>query len=170
MITQAEAQYERVKRRVINKNNDRIHTPPVINGNPVIFTKQYTDHSVLASEALALRTLKHDNVVAIANANPTHEYVDHLPLEYVFGSSFSTFENSLKTKELTEKIFNECLQGLDFIHNQFIVHANITPNNIIIKTYRGQMRPVFVDFSFSFYCGHHYFSAFKRDITASTGS
>jgi len=98
----------------------------------------------LEAEVRALRLLNHPNIVAyLESSSEEDEWKDpefRLIMEYIDGKSASQLlsERKLSEEELL-KIRDQIIAGLQYAHQQGIVHRDIKPKNIML-TKEGQVK------------------------------
>jgi serine/threonine protein kinase len=99
-------------------------------------------------EAQSAGLLMHPNIVAVYDADIT-DNLCYIIMEYVNGDTLEMFCNPdhlLPVERVTEIIFSVC-QGLEYAHQQGVIHRDIKPPNIILSP-SGQ--PKITDFSIAF--------------------
>jgi eukaryotic-like serine/threonine-protein kinase len=99
-------------------------------------------------EAQSAGLLMHPNIVAVYDADIT-DNLCYIIMEYVDGQTLEMFcnpDNLLPVDKATEIIFSVC-QGLEYAHQQGVIHRDIKPPNIILSS-SGQ--PKITDFSIAF--------------------
>jgi serine/threonine protein kinase len=92
--------------------------------------------------------LMHPNIVAVYDADICEEFC-YITMEYVDGPTLERFcctDNLLPVDRVMEIIFSVC-QGLDYAHQQGVIHRDIKPPNIMLSS-SGQ--PKIIDFSIAF--------------------
>lgn len=75
----------------------------------------------------------------------------YIVMEYIKGKELDEYFNSLPDDnnkfDIALKIFSYLLEGLNYIHENGIVHADIKPANILIQD--DTLEPIFIDFGIS---------------------
>lgn len=96
-------------------------------------------------EAKVLAELKHHNIVDVINFFKANETV-YLVMNYDYGVTLDKIikKKSLKiTEQLLVSVFTDLLTGIGIIHQQNMVHLDIKPANILI---RSENDPLLLDF------------------------
>jgi serine/threonine protein kinase len=99
-------------------------------------------------EAQSAGLLMHPNIVAVYDADICEDFC-YIAMEYVDGPTLERFcypDNLLPVDRVGEIIFSVC-QGLEYAHQQGVIHRDIKPPNIILSS-SGQ--PKITDFSIAF--------------------
>jgi serine/threonine protein kinase len=99
-------------------------------------------------EAQSAGLLMHPNIVAVYDADIAEDFC-YITMEYVDGHTLERFchpDNLLPVDKVAEITFNVC-QGLEYAHQQGVIHRDIKPPNIILSS-SGQ--PKITDFSIAF--------------------
>jgi serine/threonine protein kinase len=99
-------------------------------------------------EAQSAGLLMHPNIVAVYDADICEDFC-YITMEYVDGPTLERFcnpDNLLPVDRVTEIVFSVC-QGLEYAHQQGVIHRDIKPPNIILGS-SGQ--PKITDFSIAF--------------------
>ncbi len=99
-------------------------------------------------EAQSAGLLMHPNIVTVYDADISDDFC-YITMEYVDGHTLERFcypDNLLPVERVTEIIFGVC-QGLEYAHQQGVIHRDVKPPNIILSA-SGQ--PKITDFSIAF--------------------
>ena len=99
-------------------------------------------------EAQSAGLLMHPNIVAVYDADIFEDFC-YITMEYVDGNILERFcypDNLLPVDRVAEIVFSVC-QGLEYAHQQGVIHRDIKPPNIILSS-SGQ--PKITDFSIAF--------------------
>jgi eukaryotic-like serine/threonine-protein kinase len=89
-------------------------------------------------EAQTAGKLSHPNIVSIYDADIQNDFC-YLTMEYIDGTTLKTFcppERSLNVDKIVNVISNTC-RGLDYAHNQGVVHWDVKPENIMLNSAGG---------------------------------
>lgn len=91
-------------------------------------------------EAKAVSMLSHPNIINVFIFGRTDDGLIYMAMEYVEGSTLrDVFENEGAIEELRAiKIMKQCLSALSEAHSFGIIHRDMKPDNILLKTYRGE--------------------------------
>jgi serine/threonine protein kinase len=88
----------------------------------------------LYAEYSFLRQLNHKNIVQVYNFGIDDiTNVPYIVLEYLKGDLLYDLPIYKMHKSILKRMFFDMLSALDFIHSKNIIHADITPNNIMIS-------------------------------------
>ncbi|MBW1691416.1 MAG: protein kinase [Deltaproteobacteria bacterium] len=99
-------------------------------------------------EAQSAGLLMHPNIVAVYDADMADDFC-YITMEYVDGHTLERFcypDNLLPVDRVAETIFSVC-QGLEYAHQQGVIHRDIKPPNIILSS---SGKPKITDFSIAF--------------------
>jgi len=96
-------------------------------------------------EAKVLANLKHHNIVDVINFFQANDTV-YMVMTYDYGLTLDKIlqkELLVIDEQFLRTVFNDLLTGIDVIHRQNLVHLDIKPANILIRT---QHDPLLLDF------------------------
>lgn len=96
-------------------------------------------------EGQILAKFKHPNIVGVQRIIPSNDTA-YLVMDYEHGETLDSYMERLGrplTFEETEAIFNPLLDGLSAIHGKGLLHLDIKPENIFL---RSDSTPVLIDF------------------------
>ncbi|CAG8477824.1 34075_t:CDS:10 [Racocetra persica] len=84
-------------------------------------------------EMKILKDLSHDNIVSYIGYEETEEYIN-IFLEYVNGGSIGTVlrSNGPFDERVVKSFTRQILEGLQYLHNQKILHRDIKADNILV--------------------------------------
>ena len=90
---------------------------------------------VFFNEARAAGKLMHPNIVSVYDAMVENDRC-YLVMEYVDGSTLKEYCREKKSLPLDEvvRIIFQCAKGLDYAHQNSVIHRDIKPGNIMIST------------------------------------
>lgn len=132
---------EYLPRRLAHRTWNNIVTPNSIE-TKTLFLK---GRALFFEEAKVLAKLKHNNIVNVINFFQANETV-YMVMVYDYGITLDLIIKN-KSLEITEQllisIFSQLLTGIDFIHQQNMIHLDIKPANILI---RPGINPLLLDF------------------------
>jgi serine/threonine protein kinase len=99
-------------------------------------------------EAQASARLKHPNAVSIYDFGITHDGLQYLVMELVEGDSLRRIikEEGPLTPSACAEIINQVCAALDEAHRHHIVHRDIKPDNILVRTTTSALRVKVLDF------------------------
>ncbi len=99
-----------------------------------------------------LKQLKSDNIVSVLNFDIHKKTkLPFLVLEYIDGQHFNDINWNKIDIEIKNTIFKTLVSTLEYIHSKKIIHADISPNNIIVTQ---DNVPIIIDFGISQYSGN----------------
>src|SRR5262249_35286068 len=109
-------------------------------------------------EAQAAARLKHPNVVAVYDIDVSGEGLNYLVMELAEGESLRGLVERQGTLAETDaaEIIRQVCAALDEAHRQGVVHRDIKPDNILVRTVPGGLQVKVLDFGI----------AALRDVTA----
>ncbi|MGB6328194.1 MAG: serine/threonine-protein kinase [Halarcobacter sp.] len=86
------------------------------------------------SEYLFLKKLNHNNIVKVLDFGIDNESnIPYIVLEYLVGSTLSEISISNMDNKFKNRLFKTLLKTIEHVHSKNIVHADITPSNIMIN-------------------------------------
>ena len=99
------------------------------------------------SERQALALMDHPAIAKVFDAGSTPEGRPYFVLEYVPGSSITTWcdNHKLTTCERLELFIQVC-EGVQHAHQKAIIHRDLKPSNILISELDGKPVPKIIDF------------------------
>lgn len=102
----------------------------------------------LQREARTLCKLKHPNVVSVhaVDLDPNAGFI--MIMDYVEGQSLSDFikQNPELPPATVRKLAIDICLGLQEVHNAGVLHRDLKPNNVMIRTHGETISPVLIDF------------------------
>lgn len=98
-------------------------------------------------EQQALGRLMHPNIARIFDAGTTADGYAFIVMEYIAGTDLLTYcnEHRLTINQRIALLRKVCL-GLQYAHQQGIVHKDIKPGNILVESVDGDAIPKIIDF------------------------
>ncbi|MBX9692482.1 MAG: serine/threonine protein kinase, partial [Cyanobacteria bacterium] len=97
-------------------------------------------------EAKALSNLKHEGLARLYDFGVTNDGQPFLVLEFVDGISLTELIQTKSRLELHQllRMFIQLARALEYAHNEGIVHRDIKPGNIVLRSEK--YAPVLIDF------------------------
>lgn len=88
-------------------------------------------------EAQALSKLKHPNITTISDFGITSNGAAFMIMDYVEAVSLSKIidEHGFLTFEQALPVFQQICEGLQFAHDQGLIHRDLKPNNILVSNF-----------------------------------
>lgn len=129
------------------ERSDGIYQQTVV----IKFISQRFNQSVLKQQFLQemqlLADLRHPGVVSILDGNVTQDGQPWLVLDYINGPHIDSYceENQLTTQDVVSLMVSLC-DTLQFIHKRGVLHKDIKPANVLVKTISGVAQPTLIDF------------------------
>ncbi|NXB85563.1 PAK3 kinase, partial [Vidua chalybeata] len=89
---------------------------------------------VIFNELMVMKMNKHPNIVNYLKSYLVDEQL-WLVMEYMDGGTLSDVisETHMSEREMAA-ISRECLQGLDFLHSNHVIHRDVKSSNILLRT------------------------------------
>lgn len=121
----------------LNNRNDKLFVAKAFSNEYVIKDNEGNTNIKLVVQNL--RKLKHENIIRIKDHKVTSNN-NYIFTEYCNGGNLSDYQNYyIQTKKsqinefFIQKIIRQIIAGLEFIHNQHIIHGDIDIQNILIN-------------------------------------
>ena len=101
-------------------------------------------------EVEVLKVLRHDNIARIRSSGITPFGHPYIVLDYIDGLRVDRHcqDNKLGQKQLAKLVAKVC-KAVQFAHVQRVLHRDLTPSNILVKS---DGEPVITDFGLSKFC------------------
>ena len=94
-------------------------------------------------EMQALERLQHRGIVQFLEAGYDHEQKPYILMPYIEGSNLRDALSGAKPSTVF-RAFDEILQAIEFAHTQGVVHRDLKPKNILVRSSDAQ--PIILDF------------------------
>jgi WD40 repeat protein/tRNA A-37 threonylcarbamoyl transferase component Bud32 len=99
------------------------------------------------AEKQTLAVLDHPNIAHVLDAGTTKEGRPFFIMEYVKGTSITTYcdENKLNIEQRL-RLFEQVCEGVHYAHQKGIIHRDIKPSNILVSVHGDRAVPKIIDF------------------------
>ena len=119
-------------------------------------------------EVGSLSRIRHPNIVEILCCffeQSSDGPVAYIEMPYYEGGTLSNWMTLKPTHPQICRVLHQILQGIEFIHDNRVIHCDIKPANILMKTYDASATPLIADFDVSRTCDQR--CEFARTATLS---
>eukprot|EP01137_Pigoraptor_chileana_P036325 Opistho-2@31714 len=115
-----------------------VYTATDINTGDVIAIKQMNlaqqpKKDLIINEILVMRENKHPNIVNYVNSYLVNDEELWVIMEYLAGGSLTdVVTTSIMTEAQIAAVCRECLQALEFLHSNAVIHRDIKSDNVLL--------------------------------------
>ncbi|CAG2225845.1 NUAK [Mytilus edulis] len=97
------------------------------------FKGNLNEQTYIKNEIASLSSLRHENIISFREVLVKSEEVNII-MEYADGGNLEDFISEHKTlcNTLVVDIFIQILKAVDFCHQNYIAHRDITPSNVLL--------------------------------------
>lgn len=116
----------------------------------ITFFGNVSDQKYIMNEISALSNLKHENIILLHTVIVKHQEVN-IFMEFADNGNLMDYVSYQKKVENTTifNIFIQILKGVNYCHEQFIAHKDLTPSNVLLTC---NMTVKLADFGLSMPC------------------
>ena len=132
-VTLGEGAFAKVKLATHNKIKEKIAIKII---DKFKLLKDETDIQRIKREISILKKIRHNNIIQLYEIMESKHNL-YIVMEYCEGKEL--FDYIVKHKRLNEKdacvLFQQLINGVDYLHKQGIIHRDLKPENILLDTY-----------------------------------